>query len=32
MIGSAIAFAGVLLAVNGHILYQLFGDDDFGRS
>lgn len=32
MIGAAIAFLGVILTVNGHILYQLFGEDDIGKS
>jgi drug/metabolite transporter (DMT)-like permease len=32
MVGAAIAFGGVLLTVNGHILYQLFGENELGKS
>lgn len=32
LIGSAIAFLGVLLTVNGHILYQLLGDNHIEKS
>lgn len=32
MVGAMTAFLGVLLTVNGHILYQLFGEDDISKS
>lgn len=32
MKGAIVAFLGVLLTVNGHIVYQFFGENDFNRS
>jgi drug/metabolite transporter (DMT)-like permease len=32
LVGGMVAFLGVLLTVNGHILYQLYGDNDIEKT